>query len=182
MGGTLTAASDGRNRGTTISFAIPLLQQEGAPPGPSATATEHAPSLSSAAPTAENSVTGGASLALLQLPFPARDSAAPRVPLRVLVAEDDPLCAAVMRKMLERIGGIAGTMIVGDGVAAVAAYERGAFVVLQYLVSEMCALADMQRCGCALAAAEPPFHVILLDVHSASPPRCVCVPHHSLLT
>jgi hypothetical protein len=170
MGGTLTAASDGRNRGTTISFAIPLLQQEDAPPGSSAAATEHAPRLSSAVPAVENSA-AGASL--------ARDSAAPRVPLRVLVAEDDPLCAAVMRKMLERIGGIAGT-IVGDGVAAVAAYERGAFVVLQHLVSGMWALADKQRC--VRAAAEPPFHVILLDVHSASPPRCVCVPHHSLLT
>jgi hypothetical protein len=130
MGGTLTAASGGRNCGATISFAIPLLQQESAPPGSSSAAAAmlQAPHVSAAAaaPAAREDSAAGASQAL-QRPTAARDDDdnAPRAPLRVLVAEDDALCAAVMRKMLERLGGIAGT-IVGDGVAAVAAYECGA--------------------------------------------------------
>jgi hypothetical protein len=140
MGGTLSASSGGRNRGATISFTIPLLQQECAASSSSASPPQHRASRISAAAVAAAAALAGAPGA----------ATPPRGPMRVLVAEDDPLCAAVMRKMLERLGGVAAT-IVGDGVAAVAAYERGASLCTARCACRRCvdgcarSLAKMQR-------------------------------------
>ena len=112
MDGTLSAESGGRNRGTTFTFSIPLVVPESPPSSPDT-------------PLAPPPELGAAKRPGLLPPSPpARGSDSPPQPLRVLVAEDDPLCAAVMRKILERLN-VAGT-IVGDGAAAVSAYSDGA--------------------------------------------------------
>jgi|LakMenEpi03Aug12_release.lakeMendotaPanAssembly.Ray.scaffolds.fasta_scaffold1778883_1 hypothetical protein len=109
MDGTLSAESEGLHRGTTFTFAIPLIEQASPPSSPDSPLVLNA---SRARPTPTPS------------PPPSSASETPSKPLRVLVAEDDLLCAAVLRKMLERLS-VTGT-IVGDGVAAVSAYTNGA--------------------------------------------------------
>ena len=116
MDGTLSAESGGLNRGTTFTFAIPRLEPATPPPSPDT-------------PLAPPPERGAAPAQPLPPSPPSSGSDSPRSPLRVLVAEDDPLCAAVMRKILERLR-VAGT-IVGDGVAAVDAYTNGALRALQ---------------------------------------------------
>ena len=114
MGGTLTATSEGRDRGTTFTFAIPLLEQDAGAPG-SLTAAQRTPSLKRDTASCGHSASA---------PEPDAQAASAAATVRVLVAEDDALCTAVMRKVLERLH-VAGT-IVGDGEAAVEAYKNGA--------------------------------------------------------
>lgn len=100
MGGTLTAMSEGRNRGATFTCIVPLLRL---PPGTAHDGDRVLDEVVVAAPSPRHA-----------------DDGPPRA-LRVLVAEDDKLCTALMRKILVRLR-VAGT-IVGDGAAAVAAYS-----------------------------------------------------------
>jgi len=123
MGGTLTAMSEGRNRGATFTCIVPLLRL---PPG-----TAH---------------DGDCVLdeVVVAAPSPRQADDGPPRALRVLVAEDDKLCAALMRKILVRLR-VAGT-IVGDGAAAVAAYSshQGALPSLSFC----CAAASHTYIGC----------------------------------
>ena len=102
MGGTLTVTSEGRDRGSCFTFTIPL----------------HERSVRSSVPRSS-----------VEASMPdTRCSAVPNggarpPPLRVLVAEDDGLCAALMRKILVRLQ-VDGTLV-SDGAAAVAAYQQG---------------------------------------------------------
>ena len=139
MGGTLTVTSEGRDRGSCFTFTIPLHERSvrssvprssleagvmdtpysAVPNGGAAEAAAALPCSALASPASSSS--------------PSSSSASPseevhangsRPPLRVLVAEDDGLCAALMRKILVRLQ-VDGTLV-SDGAAAVAAYQQGA--------------------------------------------------------
>jgi hypothetical protein len=124
MGGDLTAASEGLGRGCVLTFTVPLLEPPGddaqlpcrsppaaelappetRPPSPSLPLPPPSPALSSASPPASPAQAGGGA--------------------NILVAEDDALSQAVMRKLLARLG--LRFTLVGDGAAAVDAYTHGA--------------------------------------------------------
>ena len=142
MGGTLTVTSEGRDRGSCFTFTIPLHERSVRSSVPRSSVEASMPdTLCSAVPN------GGAAGSAAALPCaalapptllasspPSSLSSSPsevvhengaRPPLlRVLVAEDDGLCAALMRKILVRLQ-VDGTLV-SDGAAAVAAYQQGA--------------------------------------------------------
>ena len=151
MEGTLSAESGGLDQGTTFTFAIPLIEQE------SPSTPDMAPPLHSALRKPSFSELGAASRVGPPPPSPQPSSASsdspdsPCPPLRVLVAEDDPLCAAVMRKILERLR-VAGT-IVGDGLAAVNAHKTGALLCLLLLCATLTVLLRHSRSAISNRAA-----------------------------
>ncbi len=116
LGGDLTATSEGLGKGCTLTFTVPLCVATGEQlaEGP---ATEDMPAeppplplppLPASLPPAEPPEAGGVS---------------------VLVAEDDKLSQAVMRKVMSRLG--LRLTLVGDGAAAVEAYKRGALLAVR---------------------------------------------------
>ena len=115
MRGVLTVRSEGRDRGSTFTCTIPLR----VPEVPSDAAANGELQSVVVAPSA---TAASGSAQLTPLASPAAASGSLRAP-RVLVAEDDSLCAALMQKILARLQ-VAGT-IVSDGAAAVSAYKRG---------------------------------------------------------
>jgi hypothetical protein len=155
MGGELTAASEGRGMGTTLTFIVPLSVP---PPGDGAAADDDAPSALPAvveAPLDASSRAAEAAEVIAPPPITtARPASPPPLPPlppastassssssadNILVAEDDPLSQVVMRKVLQRLQ--LRFTIVGNGAAAVEAYKQDVFTL------------------------------VLMDLHSASPPR-----------
>ena len=115
--------------GTTLTFTIPLLTP---PPGSEITTgasmagAAAAPPWAAALPDVSEAVPPAS-------PVPPSPSSAPQSPvqeggLHVLVAEDDALSQAVMRKVLGRMG--LRHTIVANGATAVEAYRAGACCVL----------------------------------------------------
>ena len=103
MGGELSASSGGLGSGATFTFTIPLLPQEHAQGDASAAA---ATSLSDASVSSRGSDSLSADCAPADACRAAAATPPPLLPgddadaqpMRVLVAEDDPLCAALMHK------------------------------------------------------------------------------------
>ena len=136
LGGDLTASSDGLGKGCTLTFTVPLIEPAEAvpaePPPPPLS-----PPLASSPPSPDSS--------------PAAATAGGGEGVSVLVAEDDPLSQAVMRKVLSRLG--LRCTLVGDGSAAVEAYTRGAHLApvphhAIYALNENITLGDRAlRCG-----------------------------------
>jgi hypothetical protein len=73
----------------------------------------------------------------------------------ILVAEDDPLSQAVMRKVLSRLG--LRHTLVGDGAAAVEAYRRGAQLLLSACVAPPLTL--------SLLTLADTYDLVLMDLH-----------------
>jgi hypothetical protein len=142
MGGALTASSEGRDRGTTFTFTIPLrlpaaAEEQDGDSAADDVAMIHAPppllqTSSSTVALAFAAVTSAPTISVAATPPPqpvtppnggmVQDSLRG---LRVMVAEDDKLCASLMQKVLARLQ-VAGT-VVSDGVEAVALYKQGAW-------------------------------------------------------
>jgi CheY-like chemotaxis protein len=175
MGGALTAASAGRDMGTTFTFTIPLLEdvsEAGLAAGGAARYLSSddigARSASTSAATIIANGSSAASLASLeeqqaqqaprahaQPPAPfvmttsaaggmAADGGQQQRALRVMVAEDDRLCASLMHKILLRLQ-VDGT-VVGDGAAAVAMYEQHGAAACPHTCTHLDGLARQSMC------------------------------------
>jgi hypothetical protein len=137
MGGQLTAASEGRGRGMTLTFIVPLS----VPPhgdGHAADGDDNVPAaplpvteaVADAVPRAVEATEPAAPTPAAARPASSLASSSSAsggtatVPDNILVAEDDPLSQVVMRKVLQRLQ--LRFLIVGNGAAAVEAYKAGA--------------------------------------------------------
>ena len=145
MGGDLTAQSEGKGKGTTLTFTIPLCMPRGGRPSSVAAASEPEALPEAALPPESRTVDGSSPVgvpgsradahedaaATAVPPSPASASSTPPSPLptptepNILVAEDDMLSQTVMRKVLNRLA--LRHTIVSDGAAAVEAYKHGVF-------------------------------------------------------
>jgi CheY-like chemotaxis protein len=96
-------------------------------------------------------------------------AAAAAADVSILVAEDDALSQAVMRKVLARLG--LRCTLVGDGAAAVEAYRTGAARIDDPMTRDTAqstcthALTHLFTSSCAAGC----FDVVLMDLHSACP-------------
>jgi hypothetical protein len=105
---------------------------------------------------------------LVLSPPPSPSSPSP-TNVNVLVAEDDALCQAVMRKILGRLG--VRFTLVGNGAAAVAAYKEGACATLATLQHSFLCRRLTER-----LRLPPPgeYDLVLMDLHMCVPARCTC--------
>ena len=139
MGGDLTATSEGLGRGTVMTFSIPLCVPA---PGDAAAAAEgeawsgeitpqraeaHGAAASAPpsppSPLQMSSPPPSPSSSLSPPPSPSPPGAAPGA-ANVLVAEDDALSQAVMRKLLRALR--LRFAVVSNGAEAVEAFKQGA--------------------------------------------------------
>jgi hypothetical protein len=170
LGGDLTAASEGLGAGCSLTFTVPLCVP---PPGDAAAAA--LPALLPV-PHQNGKLLGSPPAEALELPetqsppSPASSASPPASvssaagAANILVAEDDLLSQAVMRKVLSRLG--LRFTLVGDGAAAVEAYAQGAVPGV--------------RCGCANTALTDWLHHNsrrrLLRRGADGPSQCVQMP------
>jgi CheY-like chemotaxis protein len=217
MGGALTATSAGRDMGTTFTFTIPLLEdtsEAGVAAGAAArylSADDIGADANVTAASAGADANGGSAASLhapleeQQAPPAHAQQPAPSVmitttgggaaaagggqqrPLRVMVAEDDRLCASLMHKILARLQ-VDGT-VVGDGAAAVAMYQQhGASCACSLstyahragigLVSVLMRPASPAQQRRGAAADDTPFDIILMDLQCVTQHACEAACHH----
>lgn len=134
LGGDLTATSEGLGKGCTLTFTVPLCVPTGEPQ-------------LAGGPAAEDMPAEPPPLPLPSLPAAVPPAEPPHLSpeaggVSVLVAEDDKLSQAVMRKVMSRLG--LRLTLVGDGAAAVEAYTRGAFAC--FAESSAFVLTHVSRC------------------------------------
>jgi CheY-like chemotaxis protein len=176
MGGELTAASDGLGKGATMTFSIPLrtpaLDVEHAVPPAVSAAMEHEYVAAGALPPAEVELLPP----LDAQPASSRSSPSPPCSpsallppqlrqANVLVAEDDLLSQAVMRKVLQRLG--LRFTLVENGAAAVEAYRNGACCVLASVAS-----VPFSHASCSAHAADV-YNIVLMDLQYARWRACL---------
>jgi hypothetical protein len=128
-----------RSRPIDIDVFAPRADSDDGPPPPLTPSSPRAAAAASFVPPP----------LLLTPPPPSPSPSPPNV--SVLVAEDDALCQAVMRKILGRLG--VRFTIVGNGAAAVAAYKEGAHAKLAapHANTFRCCCRSLRACACAAA-------------------------------
>jgi CheY-like chemotaxis protein len=179
MGGELTAASEGLGKGATMTFSIPLrtpaLDVEHAVPPAVSAAMEHEYVAAGALPPAEVEPlppldAQPACSRSSPSPSPPSSPSALLLPLQlrhanVLVAEDDLLSQAVMRKVLQRLG--LRFTLVENGAAAVEAYRNGACCAVASVAS-----VPFPHASCSAHAAEV-YNIVLMDLQYARWRACL---------